>query len=257
MNAFFGTFHLIARSMHITLVWQKNQMKYATLWNILQVIKRGALLHNNRLTFIFIIEIYLKYYQLWFVKKQCHTILVILLLSSTSCFYSNAISATTFANEYQLKAVFLYNFANFINWPNTAFTDEDSPFLICILGDDPFQEELDITIEDQEARGRTLEVVRFKTFDKVSACHILFISESQQFSLAEIYRFTCQYPILTVSESDYFIDYGGMIRFYNVNQRVRLEINPDAVEQTGLKADANLLNLSKITRSPLAVCPEQ
>ncbi|MEE4248694.1 MAG: YfiR family protein, partial [Kangiellaceae bacterium] len=112
-------------------------------------------------------------------------------------FCPHAHSATTFANEYQLKAVFLYNFANFINWPSTAFADENSPFLICVLGDDPFQEDLDLTIEDQEARGRALEVARFEGYDEVAPCHILFISESQQFNLAEIYRFTCQYPILT------------------------------------------------------------
>ncbi|OUD13854.1 YfiR family protein [Thioflexithrix psekupsensis] len=162
----------------------------------------------------------------------------------------------SFAEEYQLKAVFLYNFANFIHWPPSVFEDEQTPFSICLLGDDPFGLQLEAAIEDQQARGRNLVVHRLAHWLEVSDCHILFISDSQQQYFADIYQFTCRYPILTVAEHDRFIESGGMIRFFNSNKRVRLEINPNAIDQTGLKADANLLNLSKITRSALAACSE-
>ncbi len=164
----------------------------------------------------------------------------------------------SFADEYQLKAVFLYNFANFISWPERAFASADTPFLICILGSDPFGEHLDSTVKDQQARERFLKITRLSPtqLSQVSDCHILFISNLENTTLTDIYRLTCRYPILTVSEDEQFIDSGGMIRFYNLNKRVRLEINPEAIEQVGLKADANLLNLSKITRASLAICPE-
>lgn len=164
----------------------------------------------------------------------------------------------SFADEYQLKAVFLYNFANFINWPEHVFANAETPFMICILGDDPFGEYLDIMIEEQQAKGRDLTISRLTDtqLSKINDCHILFISKLTNNSLMEIYHSTCRYPILTVSEDDNFMNSGGMIRFFNLNKRVRLEINPEAIEQTGLKADANLLNLSKITRASLAICPE-
>jgi hypothetical protein len=165
-------------------------------------------------------------------------------------------AAPSFAEEYQLKAVFLYNFANFIHWPPSVFEGEQTPFSICLLGDDPFGLQLEAAIEDQQARGRNLIVRRLEHWSEVGSCHILFISDSQQRNFVEIYQFTCRYPILTVAEHEDFIELGGMIRFFNSNKRVRLEINPNAIDQTGLKADANLLNLSKITRPALAACSE-
>lgn len=164
----------------------------------------------------------------------------------------------SFADEYQLKAVFLYNFANFISWPEYAFASAETPFLICILGNAPFGEHLDSTVRDQQAKDRYLHIKRLSPaqLSQASDCHILFISSLDNTTLADVYRLTCRFPILTVSEQDQFIDSGGMIRFYNLNKRVRLEINPEAIEQVGLKADANLLNLSKITRASLAICSE-
>jgi hypothetical protein len=182
---------------------------------------------------------------------SCGFVLILLVI------FPYRVQATpSFAEEYQLKSVFLYNFANFIHWPSSVFEDEKTPFSICILGDDPFGEQLESAIEGQQARGRSLVIYRVEHWLQTHTCHILFISDSQQRNFAEIYQFTCRYPILTVAENDRFIESGGMIRFFNLNKRVRLEINPNAIEQTGLKADANLLNLSKITRPALTACSE-
>ena len=40
--------------------------------------------------------------------------------------------------EYEVKAAFLLNFTKFIDWPAPETPGPDSPFTICILGDDPF-----------------------------------------------------------------------------------------------------------------------
>src|ERR1700722_9242607 len=42
-------------------------------------------------------------------------------------------------SEYRVKAAFIYNFTQFIEWPDSAFTGPGSPFVVATVGNDPFQ----------------------------------------------------------------------------------------------------------------------
>lgn len=154
------------------------------------------------------------------------------------------------AKEYQIKAVFLLNFANFVAWPESAFEDKNSLFQICIFGVDPFGVFLDLSTEGQTTRdGRTIRVSRIQdNLQEIRACHIVFISDSEQNNLRIIFERISDLPILTVSDIDQFVKRGGMIEFFNRGSRIRLGINPDAVREKSLIANANLLNLSQIIR---------
>lgn len=151
-------------------------------------------------------------------------------------------------NEYQMKAIYLYNFTKFITWPNTVFTSVDTPFQICILGDDSFNSELEKTIKDGTVKGRHLEVRHLAGFQEIKACHILFISHSEQPRLTKILTYTKQSPILTVSEIDDFVIQGGMIQFYMLENRVRFSVDPQTLIEADLKASSQLLQLAKIIK---------
>ena len=81
--------------------------------------------------------------------------------------------------EYQLKAVFLFNFAEFVRWPEQAFPEPHSPLVIGILGDDPFGEYIDHLTAGEKIDGHPFEVRRFKKINEVREAHILFISQSE------------------------------------------------------------------------------
>ena len=51
-------------------------------------------------------------------------------------------------NEYKIKAVFLYNFAKFVEWPPNVFPDANTPFVIGVLGQDPFGSYLEDTVSN-------------------------------------------------------------------------------------------------------------
>jgi len=109
------------------------------------------------------------------------------------------------AGEYQIKSVFVYNFVNFVTWPETAFSSSDSDFNICLLGDDPFGILLDVTTEGQKAGDRPIVVQRIKRISDIRPCQILFVSNSEESRLADIFAFTERYTILTVSDVENFI----------------------------------------------------
>jgi hypothetical protein len=152
------------------------------------------------------------------------------------------------AQEYQVKAVFLYRFASFVRWPNSVFANRYTPFRICILGDDPFREEIDITVENESIKGRRIEIQRLSNLAIVNSCQILFISQSQASYLSSILTYLQKKPILTVSDIDTFVEQGGMIQFFKVGRRVRFYIAPDTVKKTGLQVSGNLLRIAKVVR---------
>jgi uncharacterized protein DUF4154 len=155
--------------------------------------------------------------------------------------------------EGQVKAAFIYNFAQFIQWPSQAFPDRDTPFTICATGD-PFEGILEKTIEGETLNGRRMVVRRVTPTDNLHGCHLLYIGRLESRRTTEVIEaanhiFAAEgIPILTVGDSDEFINVGGMIRFTEVGHRVRFEINPDAAERVSLRLSSRLLRVADVVR---------
>jgi hypothetical protein len=153
---------------------------------------------------------------------------------------------TAQAPEYQVKAVFLLNFAQFVDWPADAFPDADTPVVIGVLGDDPFGGVLDQTVRGERLGGRSFQVRRYQRVDEIKICHILFIARSEESRPEGILAGLKNRPILTVSDVDGFAERGGMIRFVTDRNRIRLQINPPAAEAAHLTISSKLLRLAEI-----------
>lgn len=148
--------------------------------------------------------------------------------------------------EYDLKAVFLFNFAQFVVWPATAFELPDAPIIIGILGTDPFGGRLEEAIKGETVQGRTLQIRRFERIEDVSTCHILFLGRSEGANLDAILGQLKFRPILTVGEADLFARAGGMIGLVTERSRIRLRINRGAAEAANLVLSSRLLRPAEI-----------
>jgi hypothetical protein len=148
--------------------------------------------------------------------------------------------------EYQVKAAFLYNFAKFIEWPSDVLTDPNSPFILGIVGEDPFGADLEQTISGKVVNGRRLVIKRFKQGQPLDSCHILFISSSEQGRLTQILDSLKGSSVLTVGEAEHFTRSGGIINFTLKDNRVRFEINLAAADRARLKISSKLLVLGEV-----------
>ena len=88
--------------------------------------------------------------------------------------------------EYQLKAVFLFNFAQFVDWPQESFPEAQTPLVIGVLGEDPFGTYLDEIVRGETVNDHHLVVQRYRRVDEITTCHILFISRSESKRLEPI-----------------------------------------------------------------------
>lgn len=151
--------------------------------------------------------------------------------------------------EHQVKAAFLFNFAQFIDWPPNAFTNTNAPICIGILGTDPFGESLDETVRDETIHGRTLVVRRSRKIEDLKDCQMIFVCRSEKKNLDEIFAALKGKPVLTVGETEGFAERGGGINFYRDGNKVRFEINPAVTRQNGLRVSSELLSLGRIVKS--------
>lgn len=150
--------------------------------------------------------------------------------------------------EYQLKAVFLYNFAKFIDWPSNTFVTRQSPFVICILGVDPFGTTIDETLKGKTVEDRAVVIERAKEPAEVRHCQIVFVSASERHRLPEILTVLQGTSALIVGDTDRFTDSGGTIQLMLEQNRIRFTINTDAAEGAGLRISSKLLALAKVVR---------
>lgn len=175
-----------------------------------------------------------------------------LLLALGTLAVTITLSAQTAAlAEYRIKAVFLYNFVQFVEWPESAFANERAPLVICVVGNDPFGETLDQTIEGESVEKRRLVVRRTDDRESLDGCHLLFVSKSEKSQLGEVLQgVSSSAPVLTVSDIDGFVKRGGAIGFFLDRNRVRFEISPQRAQRRGLKVSSQLLSLGKVHSGP-------
>jgi hypothetical protein len=137
-------------------------------------------------------------------------------------------------SEYQLKAAFLFNFAKFV----------ESPFVIGVLGENPFGGDLERTIRDKTVNGRVLQIKECHSPTEAKECQILFISNSEKKRLLEILESFRGTSVLTVGETDNFTVSGGIIGFIREGNKIRFQINDQAARSARLKISSKLLSLA-------------
>ncbi len=158
------------------------------------------------------------------------------------------------AKSLKVKAAYLYNFAKFIEWPDDALGDEEAPFVIGVLGEDPFGQRLDDTVKGKKIGKRPVKIRRLRWSKRedraeIKSCQILYISDSERRRLKEIFEAVENRPVLLVADIPGFADDGGMIGLVLEHKRIIFEINCEALEQAKLKASAKLLKLARIVET--------
>lgn len=167
--------------------------------------------------------------------------------------------------ERQIKAAFLYNFINFVDWPEEKMPDNDEPVIIGIIGNEKFIKAFD-PVKDKQIKGKNIIIKYFKdlnelerskakndsgykqTIKSLKKCHILFLCARESTSIdnsAIIIGALKNSPVLSVGEQAGFLENGGNINFLVEKKKVRFEINLNSAKQNNLKIRSKLVKLAK------------
>lgn len=155
-------------------------------------------------------------------------------------------------NENAVKANIVRSILSFVEWPRGVLSEGGIEDLtICVLGNDPFGEELDLAVEGRAVGGKAISIERSDDFYEVGFCHLLFISSSEEGHLSQVLLFLENLPTLTVSDMNGFAENGGMIGLEVVDSKIGLAVNLGVVEQSDLKLSSRLLRLARLVMNGL------
>jgi hypothetical protein len=148
-------------------------------------------------------------------------------------------------DEYRAKATFLAAFPNFIDWPPEAFSSEQTPLLLCVFGDFPFGTTLAEMTRGVSIRGHRIEVQWVRKRQNLRACHVLFISRSENKNYRTIFKVIQGASVLTVGESPDFLESGGTIDFLMTEDKLQFEVNLGAANDARIRISSNMLVLAR------------
>jgi hypothetical protein len=152
-------------------------------------------------------------------------------------------------SEYEVKALWLVNCARFVEWPERAFgSAAQSPFDVGVLGKDPFGEYLDKAFEGKVVKGRPFVLKRLSSDRELKSCHILFVAGSERKRTRGLLSKLRGAPVLTVGETDEFLDHGGMVQFVRKERTIRFAVNLEPAQGARVYLSANLLKVAVSVR---------
>jgi hypothetical protein len=157
---------------------------------------------------------------------------------------SLTLRAQTSMSEYQVKALFLLNFIKYVDWP----ADASGPIIIGILGQDNFNDSLTNAVDGKSINGRAITIKHLSVDDSPSGCTILFISNSENSQLSTILGKVGSLPILTVGESESFLENGGIINFILKEGKIHLAVNLKAAQKANLQISSKLLSVADVVK---------
>jgi len=169
---------------------------------------------------------------------------VVLLAAGMSRAQTNA-AAPGDVSEYRLKAVFLYNFAKFADWPDGTLGEPGEPIVVGVYDAKPFEGAFG-DLEGKRAKGRPLILLEGQTFSELEGCHIVFLNAPDDLLIKSLLQRLRSRPVLTVGERTGFCRWGGIVNFSMQEGRVRLQVNRVAAEKAGLQLSAQLLEVSEL-----------
>lgn len=150
--------------------------------------------------------------------------------------------------ESQIKALYLFKFATYVEWPLSAFPQPDSPFTIGIIGSDNIATELRLLCATQQLVNRPINIKSITSgisTNDLSGLQVLFVNQENSENLAVLIASTQPKPVLIVTEVTGALNIGSVINFIPVDEHIRFEISLSNAERNHLKIGSRLLSVAQ------------
>lgn len=145
--------------------------------------------------------------------------------------------------EYELKAALLYKFAQFTTWRSLPATE----FTLCVLGENPFGDELDKLVE-KKLFQLPVKIKHPASAEAARPCQIAYLNPDGRRELAKWVGAFGILPILTISDAPDAWREEVMIVFTVEPNGVKFKINLTAARAAGFTLNAQMLRLAQEVR---------
>jgi hypothetical protein len=176
----------------------------------------------------------------WSVKARVAFLIGVVLV----CAAGAAVESPSIAT---VKAAFVFNFANFAEWPVDVLPSGHR-LSLCVVNDDEVANALTQISKGRTIKGHAVTVERVEIVGAIRTCHVVYASVVDGHRAAELLEAVRGAAVLTVSDGDRFAESGGIVQLIVENERMRFAINASAAERARIRLSSKLLNLARMVR---------
>jgi hypothetical protein len=164
-----------------------------------------------------------------------------------ACFLIGSVfaAAQSQPDERQIKAAFIFHFAQMVEWPRPALLADNRPLIFCFVGENSYVGDLESIVQGKQIGLHPIRIQRMKDKDDLRACHVLVLDGTDAGRAGAIVAGLKNAPVLTVADCENFVQYGGMIGLCLDENKIRFEINLKAAQLANIKISSRLLLLAK------------
>jgi YfiR/HmsC-like len=166
-----------------------------------------------------------------------------LLIFATLLFGVRA-EAQTGMSESQIKAMFVYNFLKFVEWPVTTSVAAKDPFVVIIIGDGETADATEHFLESKTIGDRPVVVRRIRWDQSLAGARAAFVLEQDARKLHRVFDAAAAAGVLTIGEGEDFATHGGVIGLLVEDRKVRFDVDTSAAQTAHLRVSSKLLALT-------------
>lgn len=145
--------------------------------------------------------------------------------------------------EDEVKAVFLFNFAKYVDWPQAQQQGSSATIRICVPANPSFLAVVRAAVRNEVVNGRPLTAIGLDGLDAARECDILYVGRSGTLDAAAWIAAVRGHQVLTVGEGG--LMEGLVIAFVRDQDRLRFDINRAAAARQHLNISSRLLGLAR------------
>jgi len=145
--------------------------------------------------------------------------------------------------EQALKAQFIVEIASQIRPARARPVTE--PYLIAVVGESPFRDELETYAGGRTIQGRPIQV-RYFTRIPGQACDLLFLCRSEWPRAKAILAGVHDKGVLTVAEGEDLAPAGVMVNLFVEGSRLKIGLNLRSLDQEGFTYGGQILQVARI-----------
>ena len=151
--------------------------------------------------------------------------------------------------ESQVKAMFVYNFLKFVEWPVDASVRAKDPFVVLIIGEGATADATEQFLESKTIGDRPVAVLRIQWDQSLRGARAAVVVERDPKKLHRILDAAATAGVLTIGEGEEFTTRGGVIGLLVLDRKVRFDVDTTAAQSAGLRVSSKLLALTHAVRS--------
>jgi hypothetical protein len=146
--------------------------------------------------------------------------------------------------EDDLKCATLLAFVQNTHWPEPPAGN--LPLTVGVVGRPAFCQLLHASLEGKLVEGRAVRIAEIKPLADPHCCQVVYFATDKSPEIKPALQALSSAHVLTVGESDRFLEEGGAVNLYLVDGHMAFEVSLGTLDRAGIAISSKLLRFGQI-----------